>query len=151
MVGPGNSYSISVGLAANKLTATIQSTATMVNVRSLNRIADLVDIRDRVLVRLNGADESATIPGGSIVAGDDISPSAFVAADWRCGGAIVLAAGSASSHVAMLARARGTPMVVGLGPLSWEERPPALALVDGMPAPSSLTLSRRRDACSSSA
>jgi hypothetical protein len=31
-------------------------------------------------------------------------------------------------------------MVVGLGPLSWEERPPALALVDGMPAPSSLTL-----------
>jgi phosphotransferase system enzyme I (PtsI) len=89
MVGPGNSYSISVGLAANKLTATIQSTATMVNVRSLNRIADLVDIRDRVLVRLNGADESATIPGGSIVAGDDISPSAFVAADWRCGGAVV--------------------------------------------------------------
>jgi phosphotransferase system enzyme I (PtsI) len=95
------------------------------------RVADLVDIRDRVLVRLNGADESAAIPGGSVVAGDDISPSAFLAADWRRGGAIVLAAGSSSSHVAMLARARGTPMVVGLGPLSWEERPPALALVDG--------------------
>jgi phosphotransferase system enzyme I (PtsI) len=95
------------------------------------RIADLVDIRDRVLMRLNGADKSAAIAGGSIVAGDDISPSAFLAADWRRGGAIVLAAGSPSSHVAMLARARGTPMVVGLGPLSWEERPPALALVDG--------------------
>jgi phosphotransferase system enzyme I (PtsI) len=94
------------------------------------RVADLVDIRDRVLVRLNGAEKPA-ITGGSIVAGDDISPSAFLAADWRHGGAIVLAAGSSSSHVAMLARARGTPMVVGLGSLSWEERPPALALVDG--------------------
>lgn len=95
------------------------------------RVADLVDIRDRVLVRLNGADKSAAITGGSIVAGDDISPSTFLAADWRHGGAIVLAAGSSSSHVAMLARARGTPMVVGLGPLCWEDRPPALALVDG--------------------
>jgi phosphoenolpyruvate-protein phosphotransferase (PTS system enzyme I) len=95
------------------------------------RVADLVDIRDRVLVRLNGVDKSAAITGGSIVAGDDISPSTFLAADWRCGGAIVLAAGSSSSHVAMLARARGTPMVVGLGPLSWQDRPPALALVDG--------------------
>jgi phosphotransferase system enzyme I (PtsI) len=94
------------------------------------RVADLVDIRDRVLVCLNGAEKSA-ITGGSIVAGDDISPSAFLAADWRHGGAIVLAAGSSSSHVAMLARARGTPMVVGLGSLSWEERPPAVALVDG--------------------
>jgi phosphotransferase system enzyme I (PtsI) len=95
------------------------------------RVADLVDIRDRVIARLNGADSSTAIPGGSVVAGDDISPSTFLAADWRRGGAIVLTAGSSSSHVAMLARARGTPMVVGLGPLSWEERPPALALVDG--------------------
>jgi phosphotransferase system enzyme I (PtsI) len=95
------------------------------------RIADLVDIRDRVLMRLNGTDKSAAIAGGSIVASDDISPSTFLAADWRRGGGIVLAAGSSSSHVAMLARARGTPMVVGVGPLSWQGRPPALALVDG--------------------
>jgi len=95
------------------------------------RVADLVDIRDRVLVCLNGADASAAISGGSIIASDDISPSTFLATDWRCGGAIVLAEGSSSSHVAMLARARGTPMVVGLGPLSWEARAPALALVDG--------------------
>jgi phosphoenolpyruvate-protein phosphotransferase (PTS system enzyme I) len=95
------------------------------------RVADLVDIRDRVLAHLNGADKPAAIAGGSIVAGDDISPSTFLAADWTRGGGIVLAAGSSSSHVAMLARARGAPMVVGLGPLSWEGRPPALALVDG--------------------
>src|SRR5207253_10311229 len=95
------------------------------------RVADLVDIRDRVLMRLNGADRSAAIAGDSIVASEDISPSAFLAADWTRGGAIVLAAGSSASHVAMLARARGAPMVVGLGALSWEGRPPALALVDG--------------------
>src|SRR6478736_171969 len=29
------------------------------------------------------------------------------------------------------ARARGAPMVVGLGPLSWHGQPPVLALVDG--------------------
>lgn len=95
------------------------------------RVADLVDIRDRVLMRLNGAEKSAAIAGDSIVAGEDISPSAFLAADWTRGGAIVLAAGSSASHVAMLARARGAPMVVGLGPLCWDGRPPALALVDG--------------------
>jgi phosphoenolpyruvate-protein phosphotransferase (PTS system enzyme I) len=95
------------------------------------RVADLVDIRDRVLMCLNGTDRSAAIAGGSIVASDDISPSTFLAADWRRGGGIVLAAGSSSSHVAMLARARGTPMVVGVGPLSWQGQPPSLALVDG--------------------
>jgi phosphotransferase system enzyme I (PtsI) len=95
------------------------------------RIADLVDMRDRVLAHLNGADKSAAITGESIVACDDISPSTFLAADWTRGGAIALAAGSPSSHVAMLARARGAPMVVGLGPLLWDGRTPALALVDG--------------------
>jgi phosphoenolpyruvate-protein phosphotransferase (PTS system enzyme I) len=95
------------------------------------RAADLVDIRDRVLAHLSGAATVTKITGGSIVACDDISPSIFLAADWTRGGAIALAAGSPSSHVAMLARARGAPMVVGLGPLSWNGQPPALALVDG--------------------
>jgi phosphotransferase system enzyme I (PtsI) len=36
--------------------------------------------------------------------------------DWSEGGAIVLGEGSATSHVAMLARSRGVPMVVGIGP-----------------------------------
>jgi phosphotransferase system enzyme I (PtsI) len=95
------------------------------------RAADIVDIRDRVLAHLNGMDTVARIAGGSIVAADDITPSAFLAADWSQGGAIALAAGSPSSHAAMLARGRGTPMVVGLGPLSWSGQPPSLALVDG--------------------
>jgi len=95
------------------------------------RAADLIDIRDRVLSRLRGVDAAAKVIGGSVIAGDDISPSTFLAVDWRRGGAIVLAAGSPSSHVAMLARARGAPMVVGLGPLSWNGPTPSFALVDG--------------------
>jgi phosphoenolpyruvate-protein phosphotransferase (PTS system enzyme I) len=94
------------------------------------RATDLADIRDRVLAHLSGTD-TARISGDSIVAGEDISPTTFLAADWTRGGAIALAGGSPSSHVAMLARARGAPMVVGLGPLSWNGHPPALALVDG--------------------
>ncbi|MBR1148653.1 phosphoenolpyruvate--protein phosphotransferase [Bradyrhizobium sp. AUGA SZCCT0431] len=95
------------------------------------RAADVVDIRDRVLAHLSGVDAVARIAGGSIVAADDITPSIFLAADWSHGGAIALTGGSPSSHVAMLARSRGTPMVVGLGPLLWNGQPPALALVDG--------------------
>ena len=37
------------------------------------------------------------------------------ATDWSHGGGIALTAGSPASHVAMLARSRGVPMVVGLG------------------------------------
>ncbi len=37
--------------------------------------------------------------------------------DWSKGGGIVLRAGSAASHVAMLARARGVPMLVGVAGL----------------------------------
>ena len=92
------------------------------------RAADLIDIRDRVLSHLTGTADSGAIPHGAVVAGEDLTPSKFLAADWSKGGAIVLKGGSPSSHVAMLARARGVPMVVALS-----EAPPAseAALVDG--------------------
>ncbi len=92
------------------------------------RAADLEDLRDRVLDALNGGEAQATPPGAVIVA-HDMPPSRFLAVDWSAGGAVVLAAGSAASHVAMLARSRGVPMVVGLGfdPASLDGD----ALVDG--------------------
>jgi phosphotransferase system enzyme I (PtsI) len=92
------------------------------------RAADLADIRDRVLAHLNGALGDEAIPEGAVLAGDDLTPSRFLSADWTKGGAIALSGGSPSSHVAMLARARGVPMVVALG-----ETPAAhaAALVDG--------------------
>src|SRR5271165_6550448 len=78
------------------------------------RTADLEDIRDRVLGHLEPGAASAVIPDGSVVVAADLPISRFLAIDWTQGGAIVLMQGSPSSHVAMLARARGVPMVVGL-------------------------------------
>ena len=78
------------------------------------RAADLRDIRDQVLHALSG-DVAAAAPAGAILAGEDITPTVFLQADWRAGGGIALSGGSTASHVAMLARAHGVPMVVGLG------------------------------------
>lgn len=92
------------------------------------RAADLKDMRDRVLRRLNG-DAGEFVMAGVVLAGEDIGPTAFLEADWSRGGAIALARGSTTSHVAMLARARGIPMVVGLGDAGFMEA--ATLIVDG--------------------
>src|SRR6202048_3255205 len=76
------------------------------------RTSDLRDLRDRVLRYLAGESEQI-VPSGVIVAGDDMPPSTFLATHWRDGG-LVLRRGSPSSHVAILARSRGVPMIVGV-------------------------------------
>jgi len=80
------------------------------------RSADLRDIRDRVLRVLTGSAEDRA-PAGAILFGRDLSPTQFLSTDWSAGGGIVLLDGSTASHVAMLARARGVPMLVGVGAL----------------------------------
>jgi phosphotransferase system enzyme I (PtsI) len=79
------------------------------------RAADLRDLRDRVLAALRGETDAPAVPPGAVVVADDLAPSHFLSIDWRAGGALVLASGSATSHVAMLARARGVPTLVGVG------------------------------------
>ena len=76
------------------------------------RASDLADIRERVANALTGTTATSVTPGSIIVA-DDITPSRFLSVEWRSG-AILLRKGSATSHVAMLARSRGVPMIVGL-------------------------------------
>ena len=76
------------------------------------RASDLIDIRERVLDALTGASLPSVMPG-SIILADDMTPSRFLSAEWQ-GGAILLRKGSATSHLAMLARSRGVPMIVGL-------------------------------------
>lgn len=78
------------------------------------RAADMRDIRDQVLRALT-EDGEVVAPAGAIFYGEDIAPTRFLETDWSSGGGIALKAGSAASHVAMLARSRGVPMVVGLG------------------------------------
>ena len=96
------------------------------------RAADLADLRDRVSELLLGAVERP--PGGrdgGIYVGSDLAPSRFLELDWeRCRGA-ALANGSSASHVAILARARGIPLVVGLGAVAPQLVDGAAAIVDG--------------------
>ena len=92
------------------------------------RSSDLADLRDRVLRILRGGEsEAVKIPNGTIVCADDLPPSRFLEIDWSGGGGLALLRGSPASHVAMLARAKGIPMVVQLGSVS----DGAVALLDG--------------------
>jgi phosphotransferase system enzyme I (PtsI) len=76
------------------------------------RASDLRDMRDRVLHALRGVDATAIAPG-SIVVAADLPPSRFLEIAWD-GGGVALTQGSPNSHVAMLARSRGVPMLIGL-------------------------------------
>ena len=76
------------------------------------RASDFRDLRDRVLRHLAGETDQI-VPPGVILAADDMPPSTFLATDWQDGG-LVLRRGSPSSHVAILARSRGVPMIVGV-------------------------------------
>jgi phosphoenolpyruvate-protein phosphotransferase (PTS system enzyme I) len=92
------------------------------------RSSDLVDLRDRLLRILRGGESRAVeIPSGAVICADDLPPSRFLEIDWSAGGGLALLRGSPTSHVAMLARAKGIPMVVQLGSVS----DAATALLDG--------------------
>src|SRR5580692_10328484 len=93
------------------------------------RSSDLADLRDRVLQILRGGEsEAPRIPSGAVVCAEDLPPSRFLEIDWSGGGGLALLRGSPNSHVAMLARARGIPMVVQLGSVPANAR---TALLDG--------------------
>ena len=79
------------------------------------RAGDLADLRDRVLRVLQGGSMAEeAVPDGAVVLASELTPSAFLDLDWaRIGGAATLG-GSPSSHVAILARARGVNFLVGL-------------------------------------
>ena len=91
------------------------------------RSADLEDMRELVSERMSGLG-AFVIPEGAIVLARDFQPSRFLSVDWSKGGAILLSEGSPTSHVAMLARTRGVPMIVGLGDVPQTD---AMVLVDG--------------------
>ena len=78
--------------------------------------SDLADLRDRVLrILRGGAIAAPKVPGGAVICAEDLPPSGFLEIDWSSGGGVALLRGSPTSHVALLARSRGIPMVVQLG------------------------------------
>jgi phosphotransferase system enzyme I (PtsI) len=79
------------------------------------RISDLADLKQQVLSRIYGETEALPpLSQDSIVMAEDLSPSDFAMLDRRYCKGIALNKGSLNSHVALLARARGIPMLVGL-------------------------------------
>ena len=86
------------------------------------RSLDVADLRDRVLQALDEERAPPAPPPGAIVVADDLPPSRFLEIDWSQGGGVALARGSALSHTAILARARGVPMLVQVGEVPAAER-----------------------------
>jgi phosphoenolpyruvate-protein phosphotransferase (PTS system enzyme I) len=94
------------------------------------RASDIEDLASRVTGHLTGAPTGAlSLPPGAILLARDLTPSRFLATDWSEGRAVALTEGSPTAHVAILARSRGVPMVVGLGRVDADGH--SLALLDG--------------------
>lgn len=118
------------------------------------RAADVRDLRDRVLRAFSGERQFApeTLKEDCLLLVDDLTPSGFVELDLRHIKGVATRGGSPMSHVAMLARARGTPLVVGLRGIE-PELHGREALLDGdtgcllvNPSESSLRAYRLREA-----
>lgn len=89
------------------------------NERFAARAADLADLRDRLVRALDGTPvENAKPPPGAILITAEMTPSRFLELNRASIVGIVDQKGSPASHVALLARAEGVPMLVGVGPVA---------------------------------
>ncbi len=78
------------------------------------RAADVHAVSDQVLARLTGqTPRQVTAPG--VLVASDLTPAEAAGLDVDLVTGVVLASGSATSHAAVLARARDLPLVVGAG------------------------------------
>lgn len=94
---------------------------------------DLADIRARVLEALCGKPRALPPPafdGDVIYAAGRMTPSEFLACDPASVKAVAISGGSPGSHVAILARARGMPMLVNCGRELLDAPSGACALLD---------------------
>jgi phosphotransferase system enzyme I (PtsI) len=79
------------------------------------RISDLADLKQQMLNQLHGGtDALPSLSEDTILITDDLAPSDFAVLDKRYCKGIALKKGSLNSHVALLARSRGIPMLIGL-------------------------------------
>jgi phosphotransferase system enzyme I (PtsI) len=81
------------------------------------RASDLEDLRERVLAALAPGSARPARPAqeeGGLYVAEDLTPSRFLELDWSRWRGAALLGGSSTSHVAILARSRGVPLLVGL-------------------------------------
>jgi phosphocarrier protein FPr len=84
---------------------------------AIDRVADLSDVTARVLEKITGASGiKIDLDQTAILAAHNLLPSHIEKLDPALVLGLCLETGSASAHTAILARARGIPAVVGLGP-----------------------------------
>ncbi len=99
------------------------------------RVGDLTDVHIRVLSILLGLPDHdpVDVPKGSnaILVTNDLTPSLTLQLDREAIGAIATEAGTATAHVAILARSLGLPAVVGLRSAVRTLRGGELAILDG--------------------
>lgn len=97
------------------------------------RAGDLTDLRDRVLSAIHGLDVAQSkIPNGAIVVARDLTPSAFLGLDWEHIAGAAILGGSPTSHVSILARARGINFIVGLEASLDDIEPDGPAVLDAV-------------------
>ncbi|HEX3845561.1 MAG TPA: phosphoenolpyruvate--protein phosphotransferase [Steroidobacteraceae bacterium] len=96
----------------------IESLRALGDPRMAERVDDLLDLERQVLLSLTGDAGAALqeLPRDAIVLAEELLPSQLVALDAARLAGIALAAGGATSHVAILAAAMGIPALVALGP-----------------------------------
>ncbi|MFJ3156711.1 phosphoenolpyruvate--protein phosphotransferase [Pseudomonas protegens] len=80
------------------------------------RANDLRDLQQRVLRALLGEAWRYDLPAGAIVAAEELTPSDLLQLSAQGVAGLCMAAGGATSHVAILARGKGLPCLVALGP-----------------------------------
>lgn len=96
------------------------------------RAADLQDVGRRVLHLLVGKELNyRDIPANSIVIADDLAPSDAATLDRSTIQGFCTIMGSATSHVAILARALGIPAITGIDPRAGSIANGTLAVMDG--------------------
>lgn len=103
------------------------------HVMIVDRLADLMDVRYRVLARLlgRGPDPLALPDEPAILVFGDLTPSVAVRLDPAIVLGLIIGAGSRSSHSAVLARSLGIPTIVGVGSDLSRLEDGATALMDG--------------------
>jgi len=98
------------------LRAAAESLRQLSDARLRERADDLHDLETQVLLALQGGAPAAVrLPPQAIVIARELLPSQLVALEGEELGGLALAAGGATSHVAILAAARGIPALVALG------------------------------------
>lgn len=80
------------------------------------RATDLRDVGRRVLHLLTGTSGSHDIPAGSIIVAEDLAPSDVASVDRSRVNGFCTTMGSATAHVAIIARGLGIPAVAGMNP-----------------------------------